>query len=225
MAILEHGIATGREVAFVGDVTEVEVNRMVDEGLLPTEFVKQQPSKREYDLLGTAVALRFNRRCRMLLTKEARKSAIQTWASLYRDGTFKLTTILTGHFFQEVEPRVFLIDLGELSVDLSDDLKSSAERIVQLSMVEKSITTDPEIMGGTPVFKGTRLPIEIVLASLDAGVTMDEMIEDYPTLTADKVEQARTYVKLHPRPGRPRKSHIPKSHSITRRIIPPVHRG
>jgi len=49
------------------------------------------------------------------------------------------------------------------------------------------INIDPEILGGTPVFDGTRVPIESLFDHLEDGVSLDEFLEDFPTV---KREQA-----------------------------------
>ena len=45
------------------------------------------------------------------------------------------------------------------------------------------INIDPEILGGTPVFRGTRVPIETLFDHLEDGISMDEFLSDFPTVT------------------------------------------
>ena len=45
------------------------------------------------------------------------------------------------------------------------------------------ITIDPEIVSGTPVFAGTRVPVEALLDNLAAGVSLDEFLDNFPTVT------------------------------------------
>ena len=45
------------------------------------------------------------------------------------------------------------------------------------------ITTDPDILGGQPVFAGTRIPIETLFDHLEAGVPLDEFLADFPTVS------------------------------------------
>ncbi len=47
------------------------------------------------------------------------------------------------------------------------------------------IVRDPEIMSGTPVFAGTRVPIRNLFDYLEAGDTLDEFLDDFPTVTRD----------------------------------------
>ena len=51
------------------------------------------------------------------------------------------------------------------------------------------IHSDPNVLGGTPVFKGTRVPIEALFDHLEDGVSIDEFLADFPTVTKDQVVQ------------------------------------
>ncbi len=48
------------------------------------------------------------------------------------------------------------------------------------------ITADKEIQNGTPVFKGTRVPVQTLFWHIESGVTMDEFIEDFPSVSKQK---------------------------------------
>jgi uncharacterized protein (DUF433 family) len=45
---------------------------------------------------------------------------------------------------------------------------------------------DPEIMGGTPVFVGTRVPLQHLFDYLEAGDSLDEFLESFPTVTREQ---------------------------------------
>ena len=49
------------------------------------------------------------------------------------------------------------------------------------------ITVDPEILSGTPVFRGTRVPVDALFSNLEAGVSIDEFLENFPTVSRDQV--------------------------------------
>ena len=49
------------------------------------------------------------------------------------------------------------------------------------------ITVDPDVLGGTPVFRGTRVPIEALLGNLEAGVSIEEFLENFPTVSREQV--------------------------------------
>ncbi len=51
------------------------------------------------------------------------------------------------------------------------------------------ITINKEIQSGTPVFKGTRVPVQSLFWHLGSGVTIDEFLEDFPSVTKEQVIQ------------------------------------
>lgn len=58
----------------------------------------------------------------------------------------------------------------------------------------KYIERNLQICGGVPVFKGTRLPIHVILDFLSAGDTMETIIENYPQISEEQIRQAIAYV-------------------------------
>jgi uncharacterized protein (DUF433 family) len=56
-------------------------------------------------------------------------------------------------------------------------------------MKNQIVTSSKEIMGGTPVFSGTRVPIETLIDYLKAGETIDEFLEGFPTVSREQVIQ------------------------------------
>ncbi len=53
---------------------------------------------------------------------------------------------------------------------------------------KKHISSDPEIMFGKMVIKGTRIPVELILEKLAAGNTVEDLIQAYPRITAAHVQ-------------------------------------
>ncbi len=51
------------------------------------------------------------------------------------------------------------------------------------------INVNPGILGGTPVFRGTRVPIETLFDHLESGITIDAFLDDYPTVSKEQVIQ------------------------------------
>jgi uncharacterized protein (DUF433 family) len=49
------------------------------------------------------------------------------------------------------------------------------------------ISISPDIMGGTPVFAGTRVPVETLLDYLKAGESIDDFLEGFPTVTREQI--------------------------------------
>jgi hypothetical protein len=58
-------------------------------------------------------------------------------------------------------------------------------------------------MGGTPVYRGTRIPVELVADMLSQGASPEELLEGYPALDRERIELAPLYVHAFPRRGRP----------------------
>lgn len=57
------------------------------------------------------------------------------------------------------------------------------------------IVKDPEILGGTPVFQGTRVPFQALLDYLEGGQTLDEFLDDFPTVSKDAAVAALEFAK------------------------------
>jgi uncharacterized protein (DUF433 family) len=55
------------------------------------------------------------------------------------------------------------------------------------------IEVNPEIMLGQPVIKGTRLPVYVIVEAVAEGNTQEELLEAYPFLTAEDIQQALRY--------------------------------
>jgi uncharacterized protein (DUF433 family) len=49
------------------------------------------------------------------------------------------------------------------------------------------ITSTPDILGGTPVFRGTRVPVQTLIEYLEGGQTIDEFLYGFPTVTREQV--------------------------------------
>jgi uncharacterized protein (DUF433 family) len=60
------------------------------------------------------------------------------------------------------------------------------------------VHSDPEIMGGTPVFRGTRVPFQTLIDYLEAGHPLAEFLDDFPTVSREQaiaaLEQAKEAV-------------------------------
>ena len=101
--------------------------------------------------------------------------------------------------------------------------KSAPCAVASLAMAsppEDFVTSDPVIMNGCPVFAGTRVPIDDVLASLAAGIDMSRIRDSYPFLTQAHVQEARAYAEAHP--GRNRPQSVSEAHpdwKVTKRRV------
>ena len=62
-----------------------------------------------------------------------------------------------------------------------------------MATLDSVVHVDPEILGGTPVFRGTRVPVKNLLDCLAAGDTLDQFLDDFPTV---KHQQAVAALEL-----------------------------
>jgi uncharacterized protein (DUF433 family) len=106
----------------------------------------------------------------------------------------------------EQDPRIDAMFTQEGSVILIQ-CKSARKEVEtglrRLAEATRQVVSDPEVMGGGPVYKGTRIPVHGIADMLGQGATVAEILEGYPALTREKVELAPFYVKAFPRRGRP----------------------
>jgi uncharacterized protein (DUF433 family) len=68
---------------------------------------------------------------------------------------------------------------------------------------DRFIAVDEDIMGGTPVIRGTRMTVYSVLGRIDGGESVEDILEDNPDIAREAVEAAITYARAHPLVGRP----------------------
>ncbi len=57
------------------------------------------------------------------------------------------------------------------------------------------VSRDPDVLGGTPVFRGTRVPLQALLDYLEGGQTLDEFLDDFPTVTRQAAVHALEHGK------------------------------
>jgi uncharacterized protein (DUF433 family) len=54
-------------------------------------------------------------------------------------------------------------------------------------MKQPIVTSSPDILSGTPVFAGTRVPLQALIDYLEGGETIDDFLSGFPTVTRDQV--------------------------------------
>jgi uncharacterized protein (DUF433 family) len=60
-------------------------------------------------------------------------------------------------------------------------------------MAHERIELNPEIMGGKPVIRGTRVPVELILRKLGAGMSAADILADHPRLTVGDIQAAQAF--------------------------------
>ena len=62
-------------------------------------------------------------------------------------------------------------------------------------LAQLPISSDPEILSGATVFRGTRVPVSALLDNLAAGLTLDEFLDNFPTVTREQALQVLEFFK------------------------------
>lgn len=111
------------------------------------------------------------------------------WASLMRQQALVLAPV-------EFAPGASL-DVERLAANYME----TAERYKAAR--DAYIVTDRNILGGTPVLRGTRISVYSVLGRLQHGDTLDELVRDNPDIPREAFEAAEIFARAHPMRGRP----------------------
>jgi uncharacterized protein (DUF433 family) len=165
------------------------VHREIDEGPLNAKRIKSggRRSLQEEDLFYLAVAKSLDTRLVQLTSdgKERLRGAIVTYI---RRGQTKQRFSLFG---------------SGLTVDLKQVLEEVRSRLVRLERARKIVAEDPEIRGGKPCIRGTRIGVYEIASMLEQGASEDEILEGYPSLKREQLQLAKIFAQAYPRKGRP----------------------
>ena len=64
--------------------------------------------------------------------------------------------------------------------------------------LEERIVSDPAVLLGKPIVRGTRVPVYLIVGPVEAGQTPEQIVDDYPDLTIEDVEAAVAYAAREP---------------------------
>lgn len=93
---------------------------------------------------------------------------------------------------------------GALVVRAGSEVAEAAERARHyVSMRQRLVESAPEVRGGEPVIRGTRVPVRGLARQIELGETREVLREDYPFLPEEAFELAPVWARAHPRQGRP----------------------
>lgn len=176
---------TPAEAAVVSRVTVRDVHRVIDERILPESFYNAAQARSFTS--QACVFISFYFRAADRLTSEERQRAIQL-----------ATELPTGNRSKKVVQDAFL------TIDLAPFWKDVEESLKRLRTARDIVVSDPEILSGTPVIRGTRVPVYDVAASVAAGIPTKRILSAYPSLQPEQIELATMYAEANPQRGRPR---------------------
>ena len=99
---------------------------------------------------------------------------------------------------------VVSLEGGLVKIDLREPRRELATSLRELRRVKRLVVSDPDIMGGDPVFRGTRVPVHMIAELATKGSSPADLVESYPRLTAEMIRLAPIYAAAYPARGRPR---------------------
>ena len=180
---MTHGFSA-REVAELANVSVRAVDKAVEERVLSVKSGR----RRDFPLFAipyTAIVARLPVTLSLASKKEIAKI-------LGKRSAARMTTEPL-----QIGPAV-TVDLAAL---VGKDMAERAQRYSHSR--EDLIEINPDIMGGTPVIRGTRMTVYSVLGRLSGGDTVEDLLEDFPYLSPEAIETAALYARTHPLLGRP----------------------
>lgn len=177
---------TRREAASLAGVSLSAVDKAIEQGILASRTGR---GPRHSVLSGNDVAvLAILGRAPLRLPISAKRQ-IREWVRAMEPDSragaeFALSPVVVVRYDEEAAQRA-----------------SAAERYARLR--DEHIEVNPEIQAGEPVIRGTRTTVSSIAARLEAGESIDDLVDDYPHIPREAMDAALVYARTHPRRGRP----------------------
>jgi len=102
---------------------------------------------------------------------------------------------------------------------------TSGSAIGDYEKAHSMVVSDPEIMGGTPVVRGTRIPVRLIAEMRRYGTSVDEILAGYPSLDSEMVRLAEIYAEAHPSPDCEPQIRLPRGARVVARKTCPLERA
>jgi uncharacterized protein (DUF433 family) len=184
---------TTNEAAIAAGVTVAKINRVIDRKILPKRLYSTSESRTVRKDACLWIAFYFE--TAEWLTAAARAKEI-------RNGLVHNHSWLELKNCRVEESRAIQVHLSHIWEDVD-------RRLHQIKDAQEMVVEDPEILGGTPVIKGTRIPVHDVARLVDSGTATDDILKIYPRLKGPQLSLASIYAKANPRRGRPKRRMFP----------------
>lgn len=184
---MEGAALSPREAAFVTGLSEKTINQAIDRSEVET-LPARRPEERERRLgFHELVYLRMRNRVGHLLSPEGKRQLRHELERVSR---------IPEHLPEGV-------CVGDLQVNLGKEVRTLADKLEQLWYMWSFISIRDDIRAGEPVVQGTRISVHVLRDLTAHGASRQELLEDYPSLTAESLEAAIAWAEMYPRRGRP----------------------
>src|ERR1700722_8279032 len=161
----ENSLFTPTEAAVLTRLSVKAVNNAIDKKTVPAVAGSREGHSTRLLDMRALVSLTLERRLADRFVPEARREVFDALARAPGN-----TVSLQGGF---------------LKIDLREPRRELATSIRELRRARQLVISDPEIMGGEPVFRGTRIQVHMIAEHLAKGSTEAALLEDYPRVTAE----------------------------------------
>lgn len=185
---------TAAEAAIAAGVTVSDVNRVIDRKILPGGLYSTTEIRTFRKEACLFIAFYYE--TAEWLTSAARLKAI-------RDSFVHDHSWLELRECKIEESRSVWISWSHIWEDVD-------RRFKELEEARQMVVEDPEILQGTPVIRGTRIPVYDVASLVDSETPIEELSELYPRLNREQFALAAIYAKANPQRGRPKRRPFPK---------------
>ncbi len=172
---------TPNEAAALTDVTEKQVRKELEYGVIEASAPSQ--------LSFVALVYLF------LVRASGLRLPVEVRARLYRQLRDMLTSEQPMHDIEVSEP---------FYMRVNPRFESLLKRVEDYRAWKATLVEDPDIMGGSTLFPGSRLTVHHIGGMQERGIDPQEILEDYPYLNQQDLDFAQIFVRAHPKLGRPR---------------------
>jgi uncharacterized protein (DUF433 family) len=174
-------LMTANEAASVTGVPLRQVHRIIDAGLLGGAVKRRDKAR----LLAARalVGLKLAHETADVLTLRSRRAVVATSIR---------------------QPRQAMIRTDLVVIDARPAARAVRSGLSQLSKARGIVSSTPDVLSGTPIFKGTRIPVHDIADMLANGDRPAAIMKAFPQLDGDKIRLAAIYALAYPPRGRPR---------------------
>lgn len=204
------GFLSVAEIAAVAGVPSRSVYRVLEDIELPAEFVVSEGRRRWFSLSASGIVA-FHASIFDAFTHEGRKEIIAALVDAHR------TELATGTWRHA--PGSLAVVWRRMTLDASAHFQDAAARLEKLEAARERIVSDRDIMGGTPCIAGTRVPARHLAAAVGAGLSVEAILADYPSIERKDVELADLWSRATPPQGRPRRIRPDPGATIVRKRV------
>jgi len=189
---------TTSEAAVAAGVSIPQIHRIIDEKILPENLYSTELMRTFRTDACVLIAFYFE--AANSLTASARISAIRN---------------AMAHCSSWEQLRECKVEDRSVTIAFSGIWKTVNDRLHQMMKAREMVVEDPEILSGTPVIKGTRVPVYDIASAFDSGITVDRILKSYPSLKNWQIELASVYARAVPPRGRPKRTAIPSGVKVS----------